>query len=100
MRDQPLRWITILGVAASLLLALTLIGPAVPNEIDLLTGPEGSTFYEDGLRYREFLGRHGVTVRLQETSGSVENLATLTEAEGPTAAFLWGLLDASDMATM
>ena len=96
MKDRTVHWVTILGVAASLLLALRLIGPAVPNEIDLLTGPEGSTFHEDGLRYREFFGRHGVTVRLQETSGSVENLATIIEADVPTAAFLWGLLDASD----
>ena len=49
-------------------MALRLIGPAVPNEIRLLTGPEGSTFHEYGLQYKEYLARHGVTVKLETTA--------------------------------
>jgi len=59
----------------------------------MLTGPENSSFYADGLRYKEILSRHGVTVHLVETSGSRENLAQLSQAEVPTAAYLWGIPD-------
>jgi len=68
-------------------LGFRLIKPAVPMEFDLLAGPLGSTFYSDALRYRQILARHGVTLNVIETSGSVDNLRRLTEAERPTAAF-------------
>jgi len=96
MSGKVWRWIAVLAFVASVVVALRLIGPAVPNEIRMLTGPEDSTFYADGLRYKEILSRHGVTVHLEETSGSVENLAGLTEAEVPTAAYVWGLPDTAD----
>ena len=88
-------WIAVLVFIVAVVMALRLIGPAVPNEIRMLTGPEGTTFHDDGLRYQEILGRHGVTVHLDPTSGSVENLNTLIEAEVPSAGFVWGLRDES-----
>jgi TRAP-type uncharacterized transport system substrate-binding protein len=72
-------------------MAIRLIEPAVPNEIRMLTGPEGTTFYDDGLRYKEILGRDGVEVDLEATSGSVENVRTVVEADVPTAALVWGI---------
>ena len=87
------RWIAGLGFVAVVVLAVGLIGPAVPNEIVLLTGPEGTSFHDDGVRYREILGRHGVEVRLEQTGGSAENLARLVEAETPTAGFAWGRVE-------
>ena len=93
MSGKTWRWVARLIFLAAVLLALRLIGPAVPNEIRMLTGPEGSTFSEDALRYQEFLGRHGITVHLEPTSGSVENLTGVIEAEEPTAAFVWGIRD-------
>ena len=91
MSRKTWRWIVVLALLVSFVMALRLIGPAVPNEIRMLTGPQGSSFYEHGMRYKELLARNGVTVHLEETSGSVENLEGLTEAEEPTAAFLWGI---------
>jgi TRAP transporter TAXI family solute receptor len=87
------RWIAVVTFAVAVVLALRLIGPGVPNEIRLLTGPEGTTFHDDGLLYQEILSRHGVTIHLVQTSGSVENIKSLTLAEDPTAAFIWGLWD-------
>jgi len=95
MSGKTWRWVARLIFLAAVLLALRLIGPAVPNEIRMVSGREGTTFYDDALRYREFLGRHGITVHLEQTSGSVENLNALIEAEVPTVGFVWGLLDAS-----
>jgi len=97
MSGKTWLWIAILAFIVSLVIALRLIGPAVPNEIRMLAGPEGTTFYDDGLRYKEILSRHGVTVHVEETSGSVENLADLKDAEVPTAAFVWGVWDAADI---
>ena len=93
MSGKTWRWVARLLFLAAVLLALRLIGPAIPYEIRMLTGPEGSNFSEDALRYQEFLGRHGITVHLEPTSGSVENLTGVIEAEEPTAAFVWGIRD-------
>jgi TRAP-type uncharacterized transport system substrate-binding protein len=95
MSRKTLGWIAVLVFIVAVVMALRLIGPAVPNEIRMLTGPEGTTFHDDGLRYQEILGRHGVTVHLDPTSGSVENFNTLIEAEVPSAGFVWGLRDDS-----
>ena len=74
MSGKTLRWLAVLLFLVAVLMALRLIGPKVPNEIRMLSGPEGTTYHDDALRYQEFLGRHGVTVHLEQTSGSVENL--------------------------
>ena len=88
------RWAAGLGLLVAVVLALRLIGPAVPDEIILLTGPEGTTLHDDGLRYQELLDRQGVTVTLVPTSGSAENLSRLSEAEVPTATLAWGTVEA------
>ena len=93
MKRKIWPWIAVLIFGVVAVLALRLIGPAVPNEIWLLTGPEGTTFHDDGLLYQDTLGRHGMTVHLVPTSSSIENLETLIEAENPTAGFIWGLWD-------
>ena len=87
MHRRTLGWIGAVIFVVAVVMALRLIGPAVPNEIRMLTGPEGTTFHDHGLQYQEILGRHGVTVELVKTRGSVENLSALDEAEVPTAAF-------------
>ncbi len=93
MSRKTWRWIAVTIFIASVLMAFRLIGPAVPDEIRMLTGPEGTTFFEDGLRYKEILGRHGVAVDLVSTSGSIENLKAVVGAEDPTAALVWGIPD-------
>lgn len=93
MSGKTWRWIGLLMFLVSVVIALRLIGPSVPNEIIMLTGPDGTTFRDDGLRYKEILGSHGITVHLEQTGGSAENLRRLIEAEDPTAAFVWGLRD-------
>lgn len=98
MSSKSLRWIAFLILFAVVVLAVRLIGPAVPNEIHMLTGLEGTTFHDDGLRYQQILARHGVTVHLIPTSGSAENLSRLIEEEVPTAAFVAGLRDTTGRA--
>lgn len=76
-----------LFLAACAVLAVFLIKPAVPHTIRMLAGPEGSTFHQDALGYKEHLEEHGVTVIVEETAGSLENLQRLAQADEPTVAF-------------
>jgi TRAP-type uncharacterized transport system substrate-binding protein len=50
-----------------------------PRELVMATGVEGSANYELGIRYREILAKDGVKLRLQPTSGSLENLRYLRD---------------------
>jgi len=68
-------------------LAIGYAKPDVPDTITLLTGPKGSSFYQDGLRYRDILARHGVTVDVVLTDGSVANLQRLAAGCGACAGF-------------
>jgi len=85
------------AVAAAAVLALAiwvavLIFPrAPPHTVVMFTGPEGSTYAELGIRYREILARAGVELKLVPTAGAVENLHRLADpAAGPSVAFVQG----------
>src|SRR5215510_8325839 len=52
-----------------------------PRTIVMATGPEGGTNYELGHRYREFLAKSGVELRLMPTAGSLEHLKLLRESK-------------------
>ena len=51
-----------------------------PRVIVMATGPEGDTYHDIGQRYRAVLARANVEVQLVPTAGSVENLASLLNA--------------------
>ena len=59
--------------------AFVMLGNMPPHRIVMATGPEGSTYYEDGKRYREALAKAGVEVQLLPTAGSVETAALLRD---------------------
>ncbi len=77
----------VLFLVTAVVLGLRFAKPDVPGTITLLVGPKGSTFYQDGLRYREILARHGVVVDLVATEGTVENLKRLVAGCGACAGF-------------
>lgn len=87
-RDDRLLHLGLLLLA--LLAAVLAIGyakPDIPDTITLLAGPRGSSFYQDGLRYREVLARYGVTVEVVETEGSLANLRELAAGCDACAGF-------------
>ncbi|MGH8019653.1 MAG: TAXI family TRAP transporter solute-binding subunit [Opitutaceae bacterium] len=53
------------------------VDPAPPREIMLATGVEGGAYHEFGRKLAQRLAQDGMTVRLQTTKGSVENLELL-----------------------
>ena len=90
--------LTILVGAA--VVVLLFAKPATPKVVDLYAGPEGSTYFEYAQAYTEYLADRGITVRIHETSGSMENLRLLAGEEKPAAAFALSgvdkLLDSSE----
>jgi TRAP-type uncharacterized transport system substrate-binding protein len=80
----------VLAVAA-LWMAVVALRPLPPRSVVMVTGPEGSAFYEFGKRYRELLARQGVELQLVTSAGAVENLSRLRDRESKAeAGFLLG----------
>src|SRR5215813_6459530 len=72
--------ITIAVTAAAIgCAALVMLGNMPPRRIVMATGPEGSSYAEDGKRYRSALAKAGVEVQLRATAGSVETAALLRD---------------------
>lgn len=55
------------------------IKSAPPNQITITSGPEGSMFQTNALKYIRILARHGVTVNVLPSHGSLENLQRLSD---------------------
>jgi uncharacterized protein len=81
----------ILLILAAFWLAAQFISPAVPKRIVIAAASKGSPYYEAAQRYRTFLSQNDVTLEVRETTGSLENLSLIKDANSPVAAaFLQG----------
>lgn len=67
--------------------------PQPPKQVRLATGPAGSAYAAFGERYAQALRAHGITVVLQPTDGSLENLALLRRGEADLAFVRGGSAD-------
>lgn len=64
------------------LLALVwVVQSAPPRKLTLASGPEGSSFHRWAGAYQEALAKHGVTLEIVPTSGSLDNLHRLQSPE-------------------
>jgi TRAP-type uncharacterized transport system substrate-binding protein len=84
------------ALVALLLLSLAylMLDPTPPKKVVLATGPEQGAYAEFGKRYAAILKTHGITVELQPTQGTAENLALLRdEASRVDIAFVQGGAD-------
>ena len=59
-----------------------------PRTIVMATGPEGGTNYQLGDRYREFLAKSGIELKLMPTAGSLENLKLLRNSKSSVSVAL------------
>ncbi len=67
------------------------VQPAPPKNIVMTTGAESGAYHAYAKRYREVLARHGITLELRPSSGSLENLARLKDDQaGVTVGFIQG----------
>jgi uncharacterized protein len=84
------RWETVLlfGGSALLLafgfwLALQFVQPAPPKEISIAAGAPGGAYIGYAEAYRDVLARYGISLHVEETNGSVDNLERLLREEDP-----------------
>lgn len=83
--------IAIAAVALAIWVGVLLFPPAPPRTVVMYTGPEGGTYFELGMRYRDILARAGIELKLVATAGAVDNLHRLADpASGPSAGFSQG----------
>jgi len=72
-------------------IAYQFVDPAPPRQITIATGQSSGAYYEVAVKYSQILARDGVTLTVRETSGSVENLSLLRDAEsGVDVIFMQG----------
>jgi TRAP-type uncharacterized transport system substrate-binding protein len=71
--------ITLAIFAGAVWVTLVLFEPTPPRTVVMTTGSPGSAYDEFGERYREFLAREGIDLRLLPSAGAVENLARLND---------------------
>jgi TRAP-type uncharacterized transport system substrate-binding protein len=77
--------------AAALYLAVRLIQPAPPSTLTMSAGPKGSSFYINAEKYKDILARNGVTLKVQESQGSLDNLLKLEDPKsGVDVGFVQG----------
>jgi len=69
----------ILVILAAFWVASRYIRPAPPDSFVMSTGAPGGAYHLFAERYREILARDGVTIELEPSAGSMENLARLRD---------------------
>ena len=79
------RVISAAAVVILALVALVVIKPAMPDRIALLTGPEGTAYYELGQRYAADLRRRGLDAEVVATAGPLENIQRVAQGETAVA---------------
>lgn len=75
-------------IVGSLFAAYQFVDPAPPREIILATGEAEGAYQSFGAKYVDVLSRHGISVQLKSTAGSVENLELLAGDTGVHLAFV------------
>jgi len=65
--------------AVVIALVVWLVDPAPPRTITMSAGPHDSSFMQAANEYRKILARNGVTLKVLESDGSVQNLQRLLD---------------------
>lgn len=90
-RYALLTFAAVLCAVAVAWLVLDHFVPAPPKNITIAAGSKGGAYEFYARKYRDVLARHGVTVDIRSTEGSVENLGLLQDpAAGVIAGFVQG----------
>ncbi|HTX05630.1 MAG TPA: TAXI family TRAP transporter solute-binding subunit [Steroidobacteraceae bacterium] len=67
----------LLASAAAIWLALHFVRPLPPRTLTMSGGPKGSSFQIDAEKYRSFLARSGIHLKIVPSAGSLQNLQRL-----------------------
>ena len=66
-------------VVAAFWIAYQFVRPAPPDKLVMTTGSEEGGYHGFALNYQEILARHGITLELRTSSGSIENMKRLND---------------------
>jgi TRAP transporter TAXI family solute receptor len=81
----------LLLVGAAIFTALQFVEPAPPKRVVIATGGQAGGYFAFGQRYAQSLARHGITLEVRPTAGSIENIRLLTTpASGVSMALVQG----------
>lgn len=88
--DRGPRWhwirpylLPVLGALATIVVAVGLLDLMPPDEVRIAAGRPGTAYYQLAEQYRSILARDGIDATIEETAGSVANVAALTRADAP-----------------
>lgn len=86
LKDALKVWLPVglLGVVLAAV-AWTFVEPAPPSTVTLATGSPGGAYHEKAQRYAASFGRSGITLDLQPSAGSAENVQRLLDGEADAA---------------
>lgn len=78
----PKQWLLVAAafftlIAMAIWLIVRYVSPAPPRTLQMTTGAADGAYHQAGLKYQEFLKANGVTLELQTSAGSVQNLERL-----------------------
>lgn len=79
-------WPALTFLFVLLIVALWVADPAPPSHVVMATGPEGSSNQMLGKRYQKYFAERGITLELQPTEGSVDNVMRLMDQKNPAMA--------------
>lgn len=83
----------LLLVLAGFLVAWQFVQPAPPHSITIATGAADGAYTLFARRYRALLAENGITLRIRETAGAVENLALLKAGQVDLAFVQGGIVE-------
>lgn len=91
----PLKWI-IASLAVACVAAPWLVGPRCPNQIVIATGQSDGAYFRFANEYKKGLAKHGITLDIRQTAGSLENIELLQNGEVSLAMVQGGIGDSSN----
>ncbi|QEL66137.1 hypothetical protein OTERR_26610 [Oryzomicrobium terrae] len=84
-------WPWVLLVLAGFAIAFQYVKPAPPRHVVFAAGAESGAYYGFAKRYAAILARNGISVEVQTSNGSADNLARLLNPDDPAKiAFVQG----------
>jgi hypothetical protein len=66
-------------LAVLVFFVLNFLIPAPPKKLVMVTGSQSGAYYSVGMMFKKELAQYGITLDVRETSGSLENLALISE---------------------
>ena len=82
-------WWIVLVAGIGFAVAYQFVEPAPPKKIVITTGGESGAYYQFAKRYATILARNGITLEVQASAGSLQNIERL-KADEAQVAFVQG----------